>query len=334
MNKWIQLSIIAILSVIVLGACGNNETGNENKEEANESENTYTIGVTQLLEHPSLDNAYEGFQEAIEEAGLDVEYDYQNAQNDQNNVKPIADNFVADNVDLIFANSTPSALGALNATSDIPILFTSVTDAVDAGLVDSMENHDSNITGVLDLDPNAIDKTVEFIDDNFADANIGLIYNSGEANSVTQIENVNKAVKGTSLSTSERTVANSSEVQQAASTLSGDVDVMYIVTDNTVVSALDSVVDIAEEQDIPLIVGEPDSLEKGGFATYGIDYHTIGKRTGEMAVEVLTGETEIENLDVEYPPEVQLYINKEASEAQGVEWDETWDEEAELIDEE
>src|SRR5699024_9843280 len=164
MNKWIQLSIIAILSVIVLGACGNNETGNENKEEANESENkytigvtkllehpsldnayegfqetieeaglegeyeyknakkenkeeanesenTYTIGVTQLLEHPSLDNAYEGFQEAIEEAGLDVEYDYQNAQNDQNNVKPIADNFVADNVDLIFANSTPSALG-------------------------------------------------------------------------------------------------------------------------------------------------------------------------------------------------------------------------------
>lgn len=334
MKKWVQLSIIAILGVFVLGACSNNATGNENTEEASEGENTYTIGVTQLLEHPSLDNAYEGFQEAIEEAGLDVEYDYQNAQNDQNNVKPIADNFVADNVDLIFANSTPSALGALNATSDIPILFTSVTDAVDAGLVDSMENHDSNITGVLDLDPNAIDKTVEFIDDNFADANIGLIYNSGEANSVTQIENVNEAVEGTSLSTSERTVANSSEVQQAASTLSGDVDVMYIVTDNTVVSALDSVVDIAEEQDIPLIVGEPDSLEKGGFATYGIDYHTIGKRTGEMAVEVLTGETEIENLDVEYPPEVQLYINKEASESQGVEWDESWDEEAELIDEE
>ena len=334
MKKWVQLSIIAILGIFVLGACSNNATGNENTEEASEGENTYTIGVTQLLEHPSLDNAYEGFQEAIEEAGLDVEYDYQNAQNDQNNVKPIADNFVADNVDLIFANSTPSALGALNATSDIPILFTSVTDAVDAGLVDSMENHDSNITGVLDLDPNAIDKTVEFIDDYFADANIGLIYNSGEANSVTQIENVNEAVEGTSLSTSERTVANSSEVQQAASTLSGDVDVMYIVTDNTVVSALDSVVDIAEEQDIPLIVGEPDSLEKGGFATYGIDYHTIGKRTGEMAVEVLTGETEIENLDVEYPPEVQLYINKEASESQGVEWDETWDEEAELIDEE
>src|SRR5699024_12859437 len=120
--------------------------------------------------------------------------------------------------------------------------------------------------------------TVEFIDDNFADANIGLIYNSGEANSVTQIENVNKAVKGTRLSTSERTVANSSEVQQAASTLSGDVDVMYIVTDNTVVSALDRVVDIAEEHDIPLIVGVHDSLEIGGIATYGLDQYSIAKR--------------------------------------------------------
>src|SRR5699024_2220881 len=99
MNKWIQLSIIAILSVIVLGACGNNETGNENKEEANESENTYTIGVTQLLVHRSLDNSYEGFQEALEEAGLDVEYDYQIAQHYQHNVTPIADNLVAGNVD-------------------------------------------------------------------------------------------------------------------------------------------------------------------------------------------------------------------------------------------
>src|SRR5699024_947997 len=157
-----QLNIIAIFSVFDLGACGNNETEKENVEEVSEGENTYTIGVTQLLEHPTLDNAYEGLQEAIEEDDEDVEYDYQAVQNDQNNVKPIADNFVADNVDLIFANSTPSALGALNATSDIPILFTSVTDAVDAGLVDSMENHDSNITGVLDLDPNAIGKTVEF----------------------------------------------------------------------------------------------------------------------------------------------------------------------------
>src|SRR5699024_11736657 len=120
--------------------------------------------------------AYKGFQDALEDAGLDVEYDYQNAQNDQNNVKTISDNFVADDVDLIFANSTPSALGALNATDDIPILFTSVKDAVDAELVLSMDEPGENITGVVDLHPDAIDETVSFIDDNFEGANIGLIY--------------------------------------------------------------------------------------------------------------------------------------------------------------
>jgi len=333
MRKWLQLFVITIISILVLGACSDDTSGNDDTEEtAKDGSESYVIGVTQLLEHPSLDNAYKGFQDAIEEAGLDVEYDYQNAQNDQNNVKSIADNFVADDVDLIFANSTPSALGALNATSDIPILFTSVTDAVDAGLVSSLEGHDSNISGVLDLHPDAITKTVEFIDNYFEDAKVGLIYNAGEANSVTQIKADEEAMEGTSLTSSERTVANSSEVQQAASTLAGDVDVMYIVTDNTVVSALDSVVEVANSQGIPLIVGEPDSLQKGGFATYGIDYYTIGKRTGEMAVEVLTGETEIEKLDVEYPPEIQLFINKEAAEAQNVQWNKAWDDEAEFVE--
>lgn len=331
MKKWLQLILIAALSIFVLGACGDDEKSEKDETDKKDGD-SYVIGATQILEHPSLDAAYEGFKEAIEDAGLDVKFDFQNAQNDQNNVKTIADNFVAEDVDLIFANSTPSALGALNATSDIPILFTSVTDAVDAGIVKSMEKPDSNITGVVDLHPDAIKKTVEFIDTYFKDAKIGLIYNAGEQNSVTQIEAVNEAVKGTSLSTTERTVANSSEVQQAASTLAGDVDVMYIITDNTVVSALESVVEVTDSQGIPLIVGEPDSLERGGFATYGIDYHTIGYRTGEMAVEILTGKKDIKETDVEYPPEIQLFINKDAAKAQDVEWNDAWDKEAEFIE--
>src|SRR5699024_6513307 len=131
------------------------------------SDDSYVIGVSQLLGHPSVDNAYEGLQAAIDESDLDVEFDYKNAQNDQINVKTIANNCIGDNIDLIYDKSTTSALGALNATSDIPILFTSVTDAVDVGLVESMEGHDSNITGVLDLHPDAIEKTVEFIDEYF-----------------------------------------------------------------------------------------------------------------------------------------------------------------------
>src|SRR5699024_3290218 len=337
MKRSLHLFFMLMLSIVVLSACGeNNGEANENasdNEEVDEDAD-YVIGATQILEHPSLDEAYEGFQAAIEDSDLDATFDYQNAQNDQNNVETISNNFVADDVDLIFANSTPSALGALNATDDIPILFTSVTDAVDAELVDSMEEPGDNITGVVDLHPDAIDETVAFIDDNFDGANVGLIYNSGEANSVAQIDQVNEAVEGTSLSTSERTVSNSAEVQQAADTLSGDVDVFYIVTDNTVVSALDTVVEVAEEQQIPLLVGEPDSLEKGGFATYGIDYFSIGERTGEMAVDILNGDKEPGEMDVEYPPEIELFINKDAAEAQGVEWDEDWDDEAEFVENE
>src|SRR5690625_6863545 len=127
------------------------------------------------------------------------------------------------------------------------------------------------------------------MDENFADSTVGLIYNAGEQNSVTQIEAIEEVVEGTSLSLVDRTVSNSSEVQQAATTLVEDVDVFYIITDNTVVSALDSVVGIANDHEIPLFVGESDSLEVGGFATFGMDYYTMSYRTGEIAVGILQG---------------------------------------------
>lgn len=337
MRKWLQFLLIAALSVIVLVACGGDkeETTDTDADDTTEADlgETFVIGATQIVEHPSLDAAFDGFKQAIEDAGLDVEYDFQSAQGDQNNAKTIADNFVADDVDLIFANSTPSAIAALNATKDIPILFTSVTDAVEAGLVEAMDKPGENITGVIDLHPEGIQMTIDFIDTYFEGANVGVIYNAGEANSAVQMDTVNEAVEGTSLTISERTVANSSEVQQAATTLADDVDVIYIFTDNTVVSALDAVVGVANDQQIPLIVGEPDSLEKGGFATFGIDYYTIGYRTGEMAVEVLTGEKTTADIEVGTPTDMQLIINKEAAEIQGVEWNDDWDEEAEFINE-
>lgn len=327
MKRSLSLLVIAIASLLVFAACGKEEGATNTDSDGD----TYTVGATQIVEHPSLNLAYEGFQAALEDAGLDVEYDYQNAQEDQNNVKTISDNFVADNVDLIFANSTPSALGALQATDEIPIVFTSVTDAVETGLVESMDEPGGNITGVLDLHPEAIGKTVEFIETYFEGATVGLIYNAGEQNSVIQVEAVEEAGEGTSLSFKERTVSTSAEVQQAATTLVGEVDVIYIVTDNTVVEALESVVGVANDQEIPLLVGEPDSLEKGGFATYGIDYYTIGYRSGEMAADILTGEKEINELPVEIPPEIELFINKDAAESQGIEWHEDWDD-AEFVD--
>lgn len=322
---------ILMLVMFMVTACSTDGSSGHSDGEKSEKSTTYTIGATQIVEHPSLDAAYEGFQDALADAGLDVEYDFQSAQNDQNNVSTISNNFVSANVDLIFANSTPSALGAMQATSDIPIVFTSVTDAVDAGLVSSMDEAGKNVTGVVDLHPEAIVKTVEFIDAYFSGSTVGLIYNSGEQNSIAQVESVQDAGAGTSLRFAERTVSNSAEVHQAATSIASDVDVFYIVTDNTVVSALDSVVGVANDQEIPLIVGEPDSLEKGGFATYGIDYYTIGYRTGEMAVDILSGEKDVSEIPPEYPPEIQLFINKQAAKEQGIEWNSDWDE-AEFIE--
>lgn len=315
MKRYLQLTLLIVLSALVLAACGDD----------NKNEDSYTIGVSQFVEHDSLDAAYEGFKEAIEKSGIDAKIEFKSAQADMNNVQIISEQFVADGVDLIFANATPSALGAQNATDDIPVVFTSVTDAVGAELVDSMEEPGGNITGVVDLHPEAIKKTIAFIEKYFNGAKVGIIYNAGEANSVTQINLVNEEVKGTSVTIAERTVTTSAEVQQAAMTLIDEVDLFYIFTDNIVVSALDSVVDLANEQKIPLIVGEPNSVANGGFATYGFLYHSIGYRTGELAVEILKNGKNPADISVEYPPEVELYINKEAVEAQGIEWNADWD---------
>ncbi|MGJ9383498.1 ABC transporter substrate-binding protein [Salipaludibacillus sp. CF4.18] len=360
-KKWDVRIGTALMSCLLLAACGTNEDPNtdanvenntnraveEENASANEEANTNAnsgadeaemvhIGASQIVEHPSLDAAYEGFKEGLADNGFvegeQVTFDLQSAQGDPNNAATIANNFVADDVDLIFANSTPSAQGALQASEEIPIIFTSVTDAVGAGLIESMDQPGENITGVLDLHPESIEKTVSFIDEYFADSTVGLIYNSGEQNSVAQIEAVEAAVEGTTLEALTRSVSTSAEVQQAADSLIGEADVLFIITDNTVVSALETVVATANDYDIPLIVGEPDSLERGGFATFGIDYHSIGYRTGEMAAEILSGEKTTADIPAEYPADMQLFINREAADAQAIEWNADWDDQAELME--
>ncbi|PXW90884.1 putative ABC transport system substrate-binding protein [Streptohalobacillus salinus] len=324
--KKFALLIVMLFSVLLVAACNAADDAEAEDTETNKETTTYQIGATQIVEHPSLDQAFEGFKQALADQGLAVEYDAQSAQGDQTTALTIAQNFVADDVDLIFANATPSALTALQATNDIPIVFTSVTDAVAAGLVTAMDEPGDNITGVLDMHPDAITETVNFIEEHFTGQTIGLIYNTGEQNSVVQVEAVKEAAASTSLSVVERTVASSAEVQQAATSLVGDADLYYIVTDNTVVSALESVVGVANEQDMPLIVGEPDSLKRGGFATFGIDYYTIGYRSGEMAAEILTGTNTPKEIPVEYPPEISLFVNQAAAEEQGITWKSEWDE--------
>ncbi|AKS37520.1 ABC transporter substrate-binding protein [Anoxybacillus gonensis] len=325
--KWVKTCSALLLAGSVLAGCAGEKTTTEKSEEK-----TYKVGVTQIVEHPSLDAAFNGFKKALEEKGLKVEYDVQIAQGDMNNNQTIANNFVADGVDLIFANSTPSALGALNATKDIPIVFTSVTDPVGAKLVQSMENPGGNVTGTTDTHPDAIPKTVQFIDQFVNGNRVGMIYNAGEQNSVAQMDAVEKAMEGTDLTIVPVSVSTSAEVKQAAESLVGKVDCFYVITDNTVVSALESVIQVANDQDLPLFVGELDSVKRGGFAAYGFDYYDIGYEAGVMAADILEGKKKPAELPVQYPQKLKLVINKKAAKEMGVEWRSEWDSMAEFIE--
>ncbi|WP_394175617.1 ABC transporter substrate-binding protein [Guptibacillus hwajinpoensis] len=316
---------------MALTGCGTNSTSsNTENNEGGEGEESYTIGVTQIVEHPSLDAAFEGFKMALEEKGFkegdNVTYDVQNAQNDMNNSNTIAQNLVGDEVDLIFANSTPSAQSALNATSNIPIIFTSVTDPVGAKLVESFDNPGDNITGTTDTHPEAIPKTIEFIANEFEAKNVGLIYNAGEQNSVAQVEIVKEALTSKGMKAVEKSVSTSAEVKQATEALVGKVDVIYIATDNTVVSALESVISVANDKDIPMFAGEFDSVNRGAFAAYGFDYKDIGYEAGQMAAKILKGEETTAELPVQYPQNLKLKMNKKAAEEMDIEVKPEWEE--------
>lgn len=324
-----SLAVFGLVGSVLLSGCGTEKSGTAS--DSNEAVD-FTIGVTQIVEHPSLDAAFDGFKKALEDQGVAAEYDIQIAQGDQNNNQTIANNFVGDEVDLIFANSTPSALSALNATKDIPIVFTSVTDAIGSGLVESMDNPSGNVTGTTDTHPDAIPNVVQFLKDYYPNTTVGMIYNSGEQNSIAQIDLVKEALKNTDLKLEEATVSSSSEVKQAAESLIGKADVFYIITDNTVVSALESVVQVSNDNDIPLFVGELDSVKRGGFAAYGFDYFDIGYEAGEMAAQILKDGKQPSELPVQYPQKLKLQINKTAAQEMNIEWKEEWNNIAEIIE--
>ncbi|KJE25707.1 ABC transporter substrate-binding protein [Geobacillus thermoleovorans] len=332
-----RFAIPVLFGALMLSGCGGGEKAatDGGKEEGKEKK-TVTIGVTQIIQHPSLDAAFNGFKKALEDEGFqegkNVRYNIQNAQGDMNNSQTIANNFVSDGVDLIFANSTPSAQSALNATKDIPIVFTSVTDPVGAGLVPSMDKAGENITGTTDSHPDAIRKMIQFIDEQTDAKTVGLIYNAGEQNSLAQIEKVKEAAKQTDLKFVEASVSTTAEVKQAAESLVGKADVFYIVTDNTVVSAIESVVSVANENNIPVFTGELDSLKRGCFAAYGFDYYDIGYQAGQMAAAILKGEAKPSEIKPEYPKKLKLVINKQAAEKQGIKLKPEWDQMAEYME--
>lgn len=336
-KRWLTYAAALFSIVLVLAACGgdkapsNSSSSTDDENAANEGNGEkYTIGVTQIVEHPSLNAAFDGFKKAIEDAGLDVTFDVQNAQNDNSANTTIANNLAGAGVDLIFANSTPSAQAALSATQDIPIIFTSVTDAVAAELVASNEEPGGNVTGTIDNHPEAISKTMEYLKDQLNAKKVGMVFNSGEPNSRLQVDKVKEILKDLDMEVVEASVATSADVKQAAESLIGSVDSFYIITDNTVVSALESVISVANENKLPMMVGEFDSVKRGGLGAYGFEYFDIGYEAGEMAVKVLKGEATPDSLPVQVPQNLKLMINKKTADAIGLEIQDDWN--AELVE--
>ncbi|MET0787450.1 MAG: ABC transporter substrate-binding protein [Paenisporosarcina sp.] len=319
LKSWIKVGVVILSSALLLGACGD-DGGTTSKSE----NKTYKIGITQIVEHPSLDAAKDGFKKALEDAGIDAEYDEQIAQGDPSASTTIASNLVSENVDLIFANSTPSAQSAASATSDIPIVFTSVTDAVGAELVESMENPGANVTGTIDSHPDAIPNTMKFLKEELGAKKVGMVFNSGEQNSRAQVDAVKAMLKDMDMTVVEASVATSADVKQATESLIGKVDSLYIITDNTVVSALESVVSVANENQIPMMVAEFDSVKRGGLAAYGFEYFDIGYEAGEMAVKILKGESKPADLPVQIPQKLIFTMNKDTASALNLKIKDEW----------
>ncbi|MFY4777311.1 ABC transporter substrate-binding protein [Metabacillus sp. RGM 3146] len=320
-----------LVTSLALTACGNSQSASGGGTAKENKDKTFKIGVTQIVEHPSLDEAFKGFQKALEEKGVKTKYEIKNAQGDPSTNTTIGTTLVNDKVDLIFANSTPSSQAALAATRKIPIVFSSVTDPLGAKLVKTLDKPDGNVTGTVDFHPEAIPSTLKFIKDELGGKKVGLLYNAGEQNSVAQVEAVKKEMSKVGLEPVTASVATSADVKQAAEALAGKIDAFYIVTDNTVVSALESVIAVAESKKIPLLAAELDSVKRGSFAAYGFSYFDIGHQAGEMAAQILTGEKKISELPVQNPDKLKLVINKKAAEQMGIKIKPEWDKMAEYV---
>lgn len=278
---------------------------------------SYSVGILQLVDHASLDQANQGFVQAFEDAGIDVTFDQKNANGDQTVASTIAGTFASQDLDLVLAIATPAAQAAAQAITNIPVLITAVTDPVDAALVDSLDAPGSNVTGTTDANP--VEEQLQLIKDIVPGATtIGIPYSPGEANSLVQVQWAKDAAESLGLTIVESPAVTTGDVQQAVEAL-GDVDAIYVPTDNVVVTGLESVLQVGEAKQIPVFGAEGDSVSRGAIATFGLSYFQLGYQSGEMAIRILTEGADPATMPVETQNDLLLYLNLGAAERMGVE---------------
>ena len=305
MKMWKKgfLLLTALAVGLTAGCGGTQQTG---------AKKNVKVGVVQLVEHQALDAANKGFVDGLAAGGFkegeNLTLDRQNAQADQSNLQTIAQRFVSNKVDLVCTIATPAAQTMANATKEIPIVGTAITDYKVAKLVKDNSQPGTNVTGTTDMNP--VEAQIELLVKIMPKAKtVGFIYNSIEVNSQLQIELAKKAAAARGLKTVEATVSSVNDIQQAAQSLVGKVDAVYVPTDNVLASAMPNLIKITDEAKIPVFCGEAGMTKAGGVATLGIDYYKLGFQTGEMAADILSGKAKPQNMAIQAQKTFTVTLN-------------------------
>lgn len=325
MRKLSMILGLMLLSItVILSGCGSQtaNTQGDAQKSADTGKKVLKVGVSQFVAHPALDLDQKGFLDQMKELGFiqgqNVEFDIKNSQGDPNMAKTIADKFVADKVDVILSITTPSSQAAAMATkgTGIPVVYIAVSDAVGSGLIKELNKPSgTNITGVYSADP--VEQQMDLIHEiQPSIKNLGVLYNAGEANSASNVKRIKEYLKG-KVNVVEATVASSNEVKAAAQSLVGRVDAMFMPQDNTVMSAVESVIDVGQQNRIPFYTGDTESVKKGALATLGNDEYDCGRQGAELVAKILRGE-KAGNIPSEEIRKRTLLINKGVAEKYGV----------------
>lgn len=299
---------VAFLSTVALAACSTSSSNNGETK----------VGIIQYAEHDALTATREGFMEALEKAGYkegdNLTVDLQNSQGDQANLQTMVEQLAGKN-DVNFAIATPAAQSLLSVDSETPSVFTAVTDPVSAGLVDSMEKPGGNMTGSVDASDvkGQLDMLLKVVPDA---KTVGIFYNSSEVNSEVQAKEAEKILKEKGIKVVIKTVTTTNDVQQAVTSLAGQVDAIYFPLDNTVASTASTIGDILKEAKVPSM-GSDNAVIEAALFTYGVDYHAIGVQAGELAVDILKGEKPAD-LAVKTPEKASIAVNEEMAKVLGI----------------
>ncbi len=313
-------ALMAAMMMAAGCASGNSSSDSGTGDASSGSDDAvYKIGIIEYADHPALDASVKGFEDYMEENNVGVDIDFKSAQGEQANCTTIAQTFVNDKVDLIYAVATPAAQATANATKEIPIVTSAVTDLETADLVESNEKPNTNVTGASDLNP--IEAQMDLLKQILPDAKkVAIMYCNAEENSRFQAKKAEEVLDKLGIQYEEATVTETNQIQQVVESLNGKVDAIYIPTDNMLAKAMPTVTQAANDINLPCIVGEEGMVEQGGLATYGIDYYQLGRMAAEQAEAILKGEKKPQDTPVVFQTadECTLAINSETAKKLGI----------------